>query len=185
MATTRLNVDYEDQAGNTDTFGYVFTITAPAPVKVDVVPGWSLVSIPGTPQDKSIDGVFAGSAVTDVWSLNNETKQWEYASKDEAGAWMGTLTQIVDGRGYFVRSTTFDPIKVLTERFSPQRTPPQYTVTGGWNSIGYTPAGSEISVSVDAYLSALGASGWGMIRTWNADATPAAVRDLLLQRYGD
>ncbi|MCY4576384.1 MAG: hypothetical protein OXC55_07295 [Chloroflexi bacterium] len=172
LGNYRLNVGFSDAAGNTGKFGYVFTITAPAPVKVDVVPGWSLVSIPGTPQDKSIEGVFAGSAVTDVWSLNNETKVWEFASKDEAGAWMGTLTQIVDGRGYFVRSTTFDPIKVLTERFSPQRTPPQYTVTGGWNSIGYTPAGSENSVSVDAYLSALGATGWGMIRTWNADATP-------------
>ncbi len=170
----RLNVDYEDQAGNTDTFGYVFRITAPAPAKVAVVPGWSLVSIPGTPQDTSISGVFEGSAVTDVWSLNNETKQWEYAGKDpESGEWLtGTLTNIVDGRAYFVRSTTFDPISVLTVRFSPQRTPPQYTVTSGWNGIGYTPAGGEDSVSADAYLSALGASGWGMIRTWNADATP-------------
>ncbi len=168
----RLNVDYEDQAGNTDTFGYVFRVTAPAAAKVAVVPGWSLVSIPGTPQDTSIGGVLTGSSVTDVWSLNNETKVWEFARKDENGDWMGTLTQIVDGRGYFVRSTTFDPIKVLTVRFSPQRTPPQYAVTSGWNSIGYTPAGAENSISADAYLSALGASGWGMIRTWNADATP-------------
>ena len=156
----------------TDTFGYVFRITAPAPAKVAVVPGWSLVSVPGTPQDTSIGGVLEGSSVTDVWSLNNETKVWEFARLDENGEWMGTLTQIVDGRGYFVRSTTFDPISVLTVRFSPQRTPPQYTVTSGWNSIGYTPAGGEDSVSADAYLSALGASGWGMIRTWNADATP-------------
>lgn len=168
----RLNVDYEDQAGNTDTFGYVFRITAPAPAKVAVVPGWSLVSIPGTPQDTSIGGVLTGSSVTDVWSLNNETKVWEFARLDENGDWMGTLTQIVDGRGYFVRSTTFDPISVLTVRFSPQRTPPQYTVTAGWNGIGYTPAGGESSVAVDAYLSALGTSGWGMVRTWNADATP-------------
>lgn len=168
----RLNVDYGDKAGNTDTFGYVFRVTAPAAAKVAVVPGWSLVSIPGTPQDTSISGVLEGSSVTNVWSLNNETKVWEFARLDENGEWMGTLTQIVDGRGYFVRSTTFDPISVLTVRFSPQRTPPQYTVTSGWNSIGYTPAGGEDSVSADAYLSALGASGWGMIRTWNADATP-------------
>ncbi|MYD35519.1 MAG: hypothetical protein F4X20_00615 [Dehalococcoidia bacterium] len=168
----RLMVDYADEAGNTDDFGYVFTITAPAPEEVSVVPGWSLVSIPGTPQDTSIGGVLEGSSVTDVWSLNNETKVWEFARQDENGEWMGTLTQIVDGRGYFVRSTTFDPIKVLTVRFSPQRTPPQYTVTSGWNSIGYTPAGNENAISVDGYLSALGASGWGMIRTWNADATP-------------
>ena len=169
----RLNVNFMDEAGNEGKFGYVFKITAPAPASVAVNPGWSLISIPGTPQDKSIDGVLEGSMVTDVWSLNNETKIWEFARKDaDSGEWMGTLTQIVDGRGYFVRSTTFDPVKVLTERFSPQRTPSQYTVTAGWNSIGYTPAGNEMMVPVDAYLSALGNSGWGMIRMWNSDATP-------------
>ncbi len=169
----RLNVDFVDEAGNEGKFGYVFKITAPAPASVAVNPGWSLISIPGTPQDKSIDGVLEGSMVTDVWSLNNETKIWEFARKDaDSGEWMGTLTQIVDGRGYFVRSTTFDPVKVLTERFSPQRTPSQYTVTAGWNSIGYTPAGNETMVPVDAYLSALGNSGWGMIRMWNSAATP-------------
>lgn len=172
----RLNIDYEDVAGNTGEFPYVFKIVAPAPAEIDVVPGWSLVSIPGSPVDSSIGGVFEGSAVTDVWSLRTtETgqKEWQYAQKDEeTGEWMGTLTQIVDGRAYFVRSTTFDPIKVLTARFNPQRTPPQYVVATGWNGIGYTPAGGETAISVDGYLSSLGASGWGMIRTWNSDASP-------------
>ena len=171
----RLQVSYADEAGNTKKFGYVFKITAPAPVKIAVVPGWSLMSIPGTPQDTSIGGVFEGSSVTDVWSLRNldsGEKEWQYAQKDENGEWMGTLVQVVDGRAYFVRSTTFDPISVLTERFDPRRTPPQYTVTRGWNGIGYTPAGGEKAISVDGYLSALGASGWGIIRIWNTNATP-------------
>ncbi len=172
LGNYRLQVNYSDVAGNTGKFGYVFKINPPSPATVDLVPGWSLVSIPGTPQDKSIGGVLEGTSVTDVWSLSNETKVWEFARKDENGEWMGTLSQMVDGRAYFVRSTTFDDIKVLTERFSPQRTPSQYTVTAGWNGIGYTPAGDETSVSVDAYLSSLGASGWGMIRAWDADGTP-------------
>ncbi len=173
IGSYRLNVDYADEAGNTGKFGYVFKITAPAPVEIAVVPGWSLVSIPGTPVDSSVAGVFEGSSVTDVWSLDNETKRWQYAGKDANGEWVeGTLPQIVAGRAYFVRSTTFDPIKVLTERFSPETTPSQYVVTSGWNGIGYTPAGSETAISVDGYLSSLGASGWGMIRMWNADATP-------------
>ena len=66
---------------------------------------------------------------SDVWSLNNETNLWEFAQLDkESGTFMGNLTQIVDGRSYFVRSTTFDPIEVLLQRFNPQRTPPQYPV---------------------------------------------------------
>ncbi len=175
IGSYRLNVNFSDEAGNTSKFGYVFKVTAPAPEEIAVVPGWSLVSIPGTPQDSSIGGVFEGSSVTHVWSLNSQVnpKVWEYAQKDaDSGEWMGTLTQIVDGRAYFVRSTTFDPIEVLTTRFDPQRLPSQYTVTTGWNGVGYTPAGNENAISVDGYLSSLGASGWGMIRMWNASATP-------------
>ncbi len=169
----RLKVEFTDVAGNTGKFDYVLSVTAPKPSKIAVVPGWSLISIPGRPLDRSVGGVLKDSAVTDVWSLNNETKIWDFARLDaESGEWMGTLTQIVDGRGYFVRSTTFDPVNVLIERFSPRRTPAQYAVHTGWNSVGYTPAGREGKVAVDAYLSSLGASGWGMIRTWNAKATP-------------
>ena len=169
-----LKVDYEDAAGNTGSFDYVFQVIAPKKSVIDITPGWTLISIPGRPQTPSIDAVFEGSEVTEVWSLNNATKAWEFARKSPVdGTWgESTLDQIVDGRGYFVRSATFDPVKVLVQRFSPQREPPMYSITAGWNSIGYTPAGSEKSIAVDGYLGALGISGWGMIRTWNTDATP-------------
>ena len=136
-------------------------------------PGWTLVSIPGVPQDSAINNVLDESGVTEVWSLDNISKGWDFARYDDvAGIWEGTLQDMVDGRAYFVRSTTFQPISVLLRRFSPQNAPSMYTVTSGWNSIGYTPAGSEKSIEVDGYLGALGISGWGMIRTWNTDVTP-------------
>ena len=169
-----LKVDYMDVAGNTGTFDYIFQVIAPKPAEIDITPGWTLISIPGRPQNPAIDAVFENSAVTEVWSLNNTTKAWEFARKSPVdGTWgESTLDQITDGRGYFVRSSTFDPVSVLLQRFSPQREPPMYNITSGWNSIGYTPAGSEESIAVDGYLGALGISGWGMIRTWNADSTP-------------
>ena len=168
-----LKVEYADVAGNTGTFDYIFQVIAPRPAKIEVTPGWTLISIPGRPQNPAIDAVFEGSSVTEVWSLNNATKAWEFARKGDDGMWSeSTLDQIVDGRGYFVRSSTFDPVNVLLQRFSPQREPPMYSISAGWNSIGYTPAGSETSVEVDGYLSALGISGWGMIRTWSPDASP-------------
>ena len=169
----QLAIEYSDNAGNTDDYDFEFSVIAQQATVVPVSPGWSLISIPGRPQSVSIGDVLDKSKVTDVWSLNNETNQWEFAKLNaESGEFDGTLTQIVDGRGYFVRSTTFDPISVLLQRFDPQRTPPQYPVTAGWNSVGYTPAGEETEVSVDGYLSSLGTSGWGMIRMWNADETP-------------
>ena len=173
IGSYQLAIEYSDAAGNTDDYDFKFKVIAQQPVEIVVSPGWSLISIPGRPQSVNIGDVLNNSQVTDVWSLNNETNQWEFAKLNaESGEFDGTLTQIVDGRGYFVRSETFDPIEVLLQRFDPQRTPPQYPVTAGWNSVGYTPAGEETQVSVDGYLSSLGTSGWGMIRTWNADETP-------------
>ena len=169
-----LKVDYVDAAGNTGSFDYIFQVIAPRPAVIDITPGWTLISIPGRPQNPAIEAVFENSAVTEVWSLNNATKAWEFARKSPVdGTWgESTLDQIIDGRGYFVRSATFDPVKVLVQRFSPQREPAMYNITAGWNSVGYTPAGSEKSIEVDGYLGALGISGWGIIRTWNTEATP-------------
>ena len=173
IGSYQLTIEYSDTAGNTGKYPFKFSVIAQTAEEIKVSPGWSLISIPGRPQSVNIDDVLTGSKITDVWSLNNETNLWEFAQLDKvAGTFMGNLTQIVDGRSYFVRSTTFDPISVLLQRFNPQRTPPQYAVAAGWNSVGYTPAGEERSVSVDGYLSSLGTSGWGMIRMWNANETP-------------
>ena len=173
IGSYQLDIEYSDTAGNTGEYDFKFAVIAQVAEEIVVSPGWSLISIPGRPQSVNIDDVLTGSKITDVWSLNNETNLWEFAQLDKVtGTFMGNLTQIVDGRSYFVRSTTFDPISVLVQRFNPQRTPPQYAVSAGWNSVGYTPAGEERDVSVDGYLSSLGTSGWGMIRMWNADETP-------------
>ena len=173
IGSYQLDIEYSDTAGNTGEYDFKFAVIAQVAEEIVVSPGWSLISIPGRPQSVNIDDVLTDSKITDVWSLNNETNLWEFAQLDKVtGTFMGNLTQIVDGRSYFVRSTTFDPISVLVQRFNPQRTPPQYAVSAGWNSVGYTPAGEERDVSVDGYLSSLGTSGWGMIRMWNADETP-------------
>ena len=173
IGSYQLDIEYSDTAGNTGEYDFKFAVIAQVAEEIKVSPGWSLISIPGRPQSVNIDDVLTDSKITDVWSLNNETNLWEFAQLDKVtGTFMGNLTQIVDGRSYFVRSTTFDPISVLVQRFNPQRTPPQYAVSAGWNSVGYTPAGEERDVSVDGYLSSLGTSGWGMIRMWNADETP-------------
>ncbi len=165
----KLSVTGADSAGNSVTGSVAFEIIAPQPVAIAIRPGWNLVSLPGSPQDKSIANVLMDTSVTQVWSFNNETKIWEFARLQD-GAWEGTLIQMVDGRSYFVRSATFDAASVLLTRFSPQRVPPQYSITKGWNGIGYTPGGKETSNTVAGYLSSLAEgndAGWGVIRWWN------------------
>ena len=130
IGSYQLDIEYSDTAGNTGEYDFKFAVIAQVAEEIVVSPGWSLISIPGRPQSVNIDDVLTGSKITDVWSLNNETNLWEFAQLDKVtGTFMGNLTQIVDGRSYFVRSTTFDPISVLVQRFNPQRTPPQYAVS--------------------------------------------------------
>ena len=161
-----LVIEYADVVGNTAEYKFRFDVIAQQPKTIAIQPGWNLISVPGIPQDSSITSVLTGTSVTQVWSFNNETKIWEFARTAADGSWEGTLLQISDGRAYFVRSSTFDPAKVLLTRFTPQRTPPQYNVQAGWNGIGYTPGGGETSITVGSYLAPLGNS-WAVVRWWN------------------
>jgi hypothetical protein len=165
----KLAMKFTDASGNAmaaDT-AIEFQVTAQAKTSIAANPGWTLISTPGKAQDTSIATVFAGTEVTSVWSYNAKTSTWEYGN-NTAGTWSGTLTDVVDGRSYFVRSTSFNPIKVLLQKFDPQRSQPQYGIYKGWNSVGYTPGGAETQVRAVTYLSSLGTGGWSVIRTWNA-----------------
>jgi len=165
----KLAMKFTDASGNAmaaDT-AIEFQVTAQAKTSIAANPGWTLISTPGKAQDTSIATVFAGTEVTSVWSYNAKTSTWEYGN-NTAGTWSGTLTDVVDGRSYFVRSTSFNPIKVLLQKFDPQRSQPQYGIYKGWNSVGYTPGGAETQVRAVTYLSSLGAGGWSVIRSWNA-----------------
>jgi hypothetical protein len=168
LGAYKLSVTGTDTAGNKGSAAtQEFEVVAQTSSSIAVNPGWTLISIPGAPQDSTISGVFEGTnSVTEVWSFNNASKVWEYAQLTD-GVWEGTLIQITDGRAYFVRATTFAPVKVLVQRFSPQRVQPQYALTKGWNGIGYTPAGAETSIAASTYLSSLGSGGWGVVRWWN------------------
>lgn len=62
--------------------------------------GWNLISFPTPQQDTSIAAAFGDvSAVTKVYTLDGE--RWLYAVRSDGG-WMGSLTEVVDGRGYWV-----------------------------------------------------------------------------------
>ena len=110
IGSYQLALDYSDTAGNTDDYDFKFKVIAQVKAKIDISPGWNLISIPGGPKTKAIGDVLDKSAVTEVWGFNNDSKRWEFARKNDDGSWVSpVLSQLVDGRAYFVRSTTFDP----------------------------------------------------------------------------
>ena len=75
-------VEYEavDDAGNEVDGKHTFSVVPRAPYEVDLVPGWNLVSLPGTPLDQSIDSVMVatsavGGARLQEWQLGDRDPQ--------------------------------------------------------------------------------------------------------------
>ena len=132
-------------------------------------PEWWLISIPGRPADANIDVALAGTGATDVWSLNNDTNEWEFARSEEEGHLEGTLSTLADGRSYFVRCLSPGTWSIPLGELDDER--PCYEVAAGWNGIGFTPPAGRQSMRVDEYLSTLGADGWAMILMLKSDST--------------
>lgn len=98
--------------------------------------GWNLISLPVIPHDPTIETVLA-----DI--LDNVNSVWSY----DAGTWTSfkpnapsVLTEIVDGKSYWIDMSKASILAVneATEPTTPFQLPPQYTVTEGWNLIGFT-----------------------------------------------
>ncbi len=133
-------------------------------------PEWRLISFPSRPATAAIASFFASTDVTEVWSLNNHTKAWEFARVEENRHPDGTLSTIGDGRSYFVRFSKPGIWSVPLAKLDEEVERSYYEVTTGWNGIGFTPLAGRESMRVDEYLSSLGDDGWEMIRMWKPDS---------------
>ncbi|MBI4328966.1 MAG: hypothetical protein HY685_03765 [Chloroflexi bacterium] len=173
----KLSVKGTDEAGNVMSAFATreFKVVARAPISVNLSPGWNLVSLPSRPSDPAIDVVMknpdTGAVLTTVervYAFDNDTKVWKFSAYNATTSmWEGTLTQITDGVAYFVRSTSFDPIKYLSAPFDPQAAQPSYRLTRGWNAIGFSSlTKGATGASVAGYLSTLGAK-WTTVRSYD------------------
>jgi len=108
--------------------------------------GWHLVSTPLMPYDTDIEDVLAEliahGTVEVVWTMVYEgdppTQVWKVWTPT-AGP-VDTLTNIVDGRGYWVKMKAPDTWNILGTwtTLGDGETPPAYPVYAGWNLFGYT-----------------------------------------------
>ena len=124
-----------DEAGNELTDVEVdFEVQAHAAYKIDIRPGWNLISFPGTPADTGIGDVM-GTGLDAAIVLGYQNGAWVSAIRNE-GEWLGTLTDIVGGYGYWVQTTVFESISAVIPSADPTDVLPSVPVIAGWNLLG-------------------------------------------------
>ena len=129
-----LKVTGRDDVGNEVSDTYEFEVVPRDAYEIDLIPGWNLVSVPGTPLDPSVGAVMGDTMEASI-VLAYQDDQWLTAVNDQ-GTWRGTLTDIVGGYGYWVQTTAFETISTLIPEADTSSVLPTATVIEGWNLLG-------------------------------------------------
>ena len=143
-----LVITVQDVAGNEAEFTHTFSVVERAPLAIPLVPGWNLVSFPGSPADPAIDSVFPATVpVTVVMAFDAGQQLWltatrERDSEGNLGPFSGNLTTINPNWGYWVLTDTFQSISTLIPRTTGGATlgqtpvqPPSIILVIGWNLV--------------------------------------------------
>ena len=156
-----LTVSAEDTAGNATTDAAAkITITEKALTEVALLPGWNLVSLPGTPADTAIDVVITPTEIDTVLTYDASIAGgWLTAIRDtESGVFAGTLTDITATQAYWVHTTNDEPIEVdiAGVEAGASTVLPALSLAKGWNLVPAVSLDPDFtSIDADTYLSGL------------------------------
>ena len=165
-----INVTFEDDAGNeTEDADATFEVTEKPKVEIDVKPGMNLISFPGQIANGDISVVIDNPDVTEVTTYdptnpNPETgSPWLSATRNADGTWdtSGGLTTIDSGHAYWVKTSSFAPVKADIPDLGFAATPPSIEVVAGWNLVpitSLTGTAPGTAISADTYFGSL--PGW-------------------------
>lgn len=127
------------------------------PYRIDLYPGWNLISFPGDPVDMALESVMGDSQVDVVLGYEDggwRGGEWRAAVRKTGGGWRTTseLTTLSGGRGYWVHALADDTIEA---ELSPDAAEPSpegcgWQLEGVWDA-QQQPAGTEIDA--DDYFS--------------------------------
>jgi len=124
---------------------------------INLVQGWNLVSLPLIPVNTAINTALGSLVLSNeaqsVWSYQGGS--WKFATLT-AGRLSGSLTTVQDGAAYWIYMGKADTLWVNGYVIPPASSPPSYSLTAGWNMIGFKPQPSVGSETVSAYLTSLG-----------------------------
>ena len=166
LGTHTITIEVDDEAGNTVEFSHDFDVEERVPFELSLIPGWNLVSLPGAPASADINDVISSDVpVTVVWSYDLTVPGgWLVAVRVTSDdPWVGDLTTIDSNRGYWMLTSTFQPLNIdipvlpgggLAGATPVQ--PPLIKLFEGWNLVpildvtGGLSAGEEIDA--DVYL---------------------------------
>ena len=148
-----------DETGNTTKFGKVTVeITARAAFKINLRPGYNLISLPGAPDSTDINDVIgADHSINQV--LTYVGGEWMTAERGDDGAFAGTLTNIDGSTAYIVRTTSFEPLSVSIPRMTLGNVlPPQTNLTVGWNLVPVIDLTSDLAAgaTIEGYFQGVG-----------------------------
>ncbi len=151
----------EDAAGNSVDGKFKFEVLARSAYEVSLRPGWNLVSVPANPADPAIDAVLPGDHPA-TQALAYQSGEWVSAIRDsETGGWIGTLTDIGAGYGYFILTNSFDPLETLIPEADPTTLLPIVPVVSGWNLLGVVDIDQvdqgedDAQIDADTYLTSI------------------------------
>ena len=118
---------------------FTFEVQERQPYKVELQPGWNLVSVPGDPFNPAVGEVVGASLKADT-VLSYQGGEWVTAVRNDEGRWQGTLTDIQGGYGYWVRTTALESISTVIPPILPTDNLPSVPVVSGWNLLGVVDA---------------------------------------------
>ena len=135
------------------------------PYRIDLYPGWNLISFPGDPVDAALESVMGDAQADEI--LGYQDQQWRAAVRKTDGGWRTTsdLTTMSGSRGYWVHALAEDAIEVL---LSPDTTRPS-TEGCGWQLMAIWDAEQRpqgTAISADEYFSKI---WWRVAYTFLAD----------------
>ena len=149
--------------GPSQSFFWRFQVIDRARFQISLAPGWNLVSLPGSPFDTSINDVVPLAHPIDTIITYDPTVAggWLVAVRGANGLFAGTLTSIRAGRAYWMRTSSFEPLKVDLggTQAGTVTLPPTLREVAGFNFVGVVTmnlqAASGGSVSADEYFAGL------------------------------
>ncbi|GAG69685.1 unnamed protein product, partial [marine sediment metagenome] len=137
VGTYTLTITATDYAENTDTTTVeVEVATDLTGLYVDLELGWNMFSLPLIPDDSSITAIL-GDVMENVESVWSYDEGW--STYFPGLPMISTLTDLEDGKGYWVKMTADDTVTVSGVELptGPGIIPPLYEVDAGWNLIGF------------------------------------------------